>query len=244
MKSAVVGILLAVLLAVTPPCRAEAAKALTNADVVQMVKAGIPESTILLSVQSAPAEFMAAPADLVELKKAGVTPAVMDAMVARANSAARPSAASSASGEQAAASDRPSGKTIKVFIPDEWPTADKELFRDCVDEVNVQRRQDGQTELEAISQGAKVRQAWGRAALGALATMAIAVTPVGGAAALGGNVSDGAMAKESYAQSRVTECMAEHRGADAQQEAMENMQQMQRQLQPGQPAAPGATTSQ
>jgi hypothetical protein len=83
MRSALIGIVLATFLAMPTPCGAEAAKALTNADVVQMVKAGLPESTIVLSIQSSPAEFQTAPTDLIALKKAGVGQAVLDAMVTK-----------------------------------------------------------------------------------------------------------------------------------------------------------------
>lgn len=63
------------------PGQAQAPKALTNADIVQMVKAGLPESTILLSIKSSPAEFDTAPTELIALKNAGVTQPVLDAML-------------------------------------------------------------------------------------------------------------------------------------------------------------------
>ena len=87
MKLTVIGVVAMICMAVTPPCSADAAKALTNADVVQMVKAGLPDSTILLSIQGAPAEFKTAPSDLIALKNAGVPQPVMDAMLTRGSGA-------------------------------------------------------------------------------------------------------------------------------------------------------------
>ncbi len=57
------------------------AQALTNADVIAMVKAGLPESTLLLSIKNNPSKFSTAPADLIDLQKKGVPPKVLDAMM-------------------------------------------------------------------------------------------------------------------------------------------------------------------
>jgi hypothetical protein len=83
----IVTIVLAVL-AAPVTCLAEAAKALTNQDVVQMVKAGLPESTILLSIKNTPTDFKTAPTDLIALKKAGVSQAVLDAMLVKGSNGA------------------------------------------------------------------------------------------------------------------------------------------------------------
>lgn len=97
----VVTMLLAVLVA-PMPCRGEAAKALTNQDVVQMVKAGLPESTILLSIKNSPTEFTTAPTDLIALKKAGVGQAVLDAMLTKGITTAATGAAAADPGAAAA----------------------------------------------------------------------------------------------------------------------------------------------
>ncbi len=55
---------------------------LTNADVVRMVKAGVPESAILSSIQSSPAKFDLSPEGLIGLRNAGVSQKVMEAMMA------------------------------------------------------------------------------------------------------------------------------------------------------------------
>jgi len=68
-------------------------KPLTNADIVQMVAGGLPESTIIASMQANPTRFDVTPAALMELNKAHVTAAIMDAMVAAAVQATQNEAA-------------------------------------------------------------------------------------------------------------------------------------------------------
>ena len=60
---------------------------MTNADVAEMLKAGLPESTIVLSIERSRPAFDTSPKGLIQLKKAGATQAVMDAMI-RADTAA------------------------------------------------------------------------------------------------------------------------------------------------------------
>jgi hypothetical protein len=88
MRTAISKLLLALVMGVAMASLADATQPLTNNDVVQMVKAGLPESTILLSVRNSPANFSTAPADLIALKKAGVSQPVLDAIVTRSSGAA------------------------------------------------------------------------------------------------------------------------------------------------------------
>jgi len=60
---------------------------LTNADVIKMVKGGLPESVVVSSIRSSPSKFDISPDGLIALHKAGVTQAEMDAIVAAANPA-------------------------------------------------------------------------------------------------------------------------------------------------------------
>lgn len=78
-----VTIFLAILLAVVTPSLAQApANApLTNADIVKMVKAGIPESVILRKVQMSESNFATSPNALIELKRQHVPDDVMAAML-------------------------------------------------------------------------------------------------------------------------------------------------------------------
>lgn len=92
MRTALIVTIVLAVVVLPAPCNAEATKALTNADVVQMVKAGLPESTILLSIKSAPADFKTAPTDLIALKKSGVTQPVLDAMLTHGGESGAPSA--------------------------------------------------------------------------------------------------------------------------------------------------------
>ena len=74
---------LAVLLVVVAPSLAQspADAPLTNADIVKMVKAGIPESVILRKVHLSESNFTTSPNALIELKRQHVPDDVMEAML-------------------------------------------------------------------------------------------------------------------------------------------------------------------
>jgi hypothetical protein len=76
-------ILLAVMLALAIPSLAQSAAdaPLTNADIVKMVKAGIPENIILRKVQMSESNFATSPNALIELKRQHVPDDVMAAML-------------------------------------------------------------------------------------------------------------------------------------------------------------------
>ena len=61
----------------------ESQKRLTNADVIKMVKAGVPESVIISSMQSGPVNFDLSPLGLAALGGAGVSKNIQNAMKAR-----------------------------------------------------------------------------------------------------------------------------------------------------------------
>ncbi len=70
------------LLFVTSAVTAQKAKnIITNADVVEMVKASLPESTIILAIQQSEPNFDTSPKALIELSKQGVPQKIMDAML-------------------------------------------------------------------------------------------------------------------------------------------------------------------
>lgn len=84
----------------------QAQKPLTNADVVQMVKAGLAEPVVVATIKANPGNYDMSPDQLIALKKAGVTPGEMDAIVTVANggaAAATPSSAGTSAGNSAAA---------------------------------------------------------------------------------------------------------------------------------------------
>jgi hypothetical protein len=59
---------------------------LTNADIVQMQKAGLSEEITLGTISGSPAKFDIAPQDLVRLKEAGVSDKIISAMVQKSGS--------------------------------------------------------------------------------------------------------------------------------------------------------------
>jgi hypothetical protein len=70
------------LLANTPEDPSKHARvALTNADVITMVKAGITPETILVAIQKGPNEFDTSPAGLIELKRQGVPESIVQGML-------------------------------------------------------------------------------------------------------------------------------------------------------------------
>jgi hypothetical protein len=60
---------------------AQQKKPITNPDIVAMVKAGLPESTIVVAIQQSPANFDTSPQALIELKTQGVTPKIIETML-------------------------------------------------------------------------------------------------------------------------------------------------------------------
>jgi len=64
------------------PAAAEDAKPMTNQDVINMVKAKLPESTVLMAVQAAQPGFDTSANGLIKLKTAGVPQGVIEAIIA------------------------------------------------------------------------------------------------------------------------------------------------------------------
>jgi hypothetical protein len=109
---------LLLLLAVSLPVWAFAEgdkKPLTNADVVEMVRAGLAESTIILSIQNSVTSFDTSPQALIELKKNGVSQNVMEAMLS-AGSKASASAPTAPAPVVSAASGPPDCKAVMAKV--------------------------------------------------------------------------------------------------------------------------------
>lgn len=64
-----------------PVLQAQQSKAITNADVVEMVKAGLPENTIVLAIQQSQTNFDTSPQSLIQLKKQGVSQKILETML-------------------------------------------------------------------------------------------------------------------------------------------------------------------
>lgn len=84
-KSSILKVILAVLLACAAASAQQSGKALTNQDVVSMVKSMLPESVILSAIKTNDTDFDVSASGLIALKKAGVTAKVMQAMLDAAN---------------------------------------------------------------------------------------------------------------------------------------------------------------
>jgi hypothetical protein len=82
MKFVHILLLLALLSILLPPIEGqESRRTLTNADIANMSKSGIGEQTILLTIQKGTTKFDTSPEALIELKAAGVTDAVLNAVL-------------------------------------------------------------------------------------------------------------------------------------------------------------------
>jgi hypothetical protein len=71
-------------------------KALTNDDIITMVKGGMPESVVVSAIQSRPGKFSTSTAELVRLHKAGVTANELNAMIAAGKTGSRAPSSSTA----------------------------------------------------------------------------------------------------------------------------------------------------
>jgi hypothetical protein len=74
-------LILAALLSPVHTFAQQGQQTLTNADIVNMTKSGIAEQTIILMVQKTANKFDTSPDALIELKKAGVSDAVLNAIL-------------------------------------------------------------------------------------------------------------------------------------------------------------------
>ena len=91
---------------------------LTNADVIKMVKSGLPASVISNAIQANDTDFDVSANGLIALQKAGVPQTVMDAMISASSKKRSSSAASSAAPAAAAApaATLPNGGQLAVTV--------------------------------------------------------------------------------------------------------------------------------
>lgn len=100
---------------------AEEAKPMTNADVMEMVNAGLPESTVVLSVKSSESAFDTDAAALIELSKQKVPTAVVEAMIRAASGEQDPGAVvavEAVSPEEITADDGAGVQKMRYLTPD------------------------------------------------------------------------------------------------------------------------------
>ncbi len=87
----------------SPAATSLAQEVLTNDSVVQMIKAGLPESVVIAKIRSTATKFDLKTESLVNLKKAGVSDRVLEAMMAPGSPATGAQAAAPAAAAPAAA---------------------------------------------------------------------------------------------------------------------------------------------
>jgi len=76
-------ILIILLAATSASCFAQSTgdATLTNADVVKMMRAGLPESVIVREIRVSPSNFVITPAALIQLRKQGASEGILHAML-------------------------------------------------------------------------------------------------------------------------------------------------------------------
>jgi len=103
MRVLLVLVLLAAVGFSSPAATSLAQEVLTNDSVVQMIKAGLPESVVIAKIRSTATKFDLKTESLVNLKKAGVSDKVLEAMMAPGSPATGTQAAAPAAAPPAAA---------------------------------------------------------------------------------------------------------------------------------------------
>jgi hypothetical protein len=103
--------------AITAAYAQQGQQPLTNADVVKMVKSGLPASVISNAIQANDTDFDVSANGLIALQKAGVPQTVMDAMISASSKKRSGAAASSAAPATTAASAAlPNGGQLAVSV--------------------------------------------------------------------------------------------------------------------------------
>jgi hypothetical protein len=87
-----VSVLVAMMALSLPAATSLAQEVLTNESVVQMIKAGLPESVVITKIRSTPTKFDLRTESLVSLKKSGVSDKVLEAMMTPGTAAGAPAA--------------------------------------------------------------------------------------------------------------------------------------------------------
>jgi len=93
MRAVLVLILVAAVSLSLPGATSLAQEVLTNDSVIQMVKAGLPEAVVIAKIKGTATKFDLKTDSLVNLKKAGVSDKVLEAMVAAGSGSASPATA-------------------------------------------------------------------------------------------------------------------------------------------------------
>lgn len=134
-RAVLAGALALVTLAAAAPASAQGV--LTNADVVKMAKAGLSDEIMINSIKTQPAAFDLSPEAMIELKKSGVSDAVIAVMQQKASGAA-PAAAGAGGGREIVLPDA-TEVTVRLLktISSADARADDEVKFEVVEDVVV-----------------------------------------------------------------------------------------------------------
>lgn len=124
---------------------------LTNADMIKLVRAKLPESTIILSIQSRPSAFDTSPEALISLKENGVSTKVIEAML---QAGVKPTATqASPSVPQGAAERGPAAPVLAGGITSLWGSKQSRIEVDRVFLLEGDKR----TEMKYTKPGTRTR---------------------------------------------------------------------------------------
>jgi hypothetical protein len=108
-------------------------KPLTNDDVINMVKAGLAENTIVLAIQHSSTVFDTSPQALISLHAQGVPQTVLDAMLTAGSQKPTPPAGPAVPTPTKVEASPPDLHTIrKIFLETEWVDDDAETARKVI----------------------------------------------------------------------------------------------------------------
>jgi hypothetical protein len=127
---------------------------LTNADVVKMVKSGLPASVISNAIQANDTDFDVSANGLIALQKAGVPQTVMDAMISASSKKRSAAAASSAASAATATSAAPAAAAPSAALPNGGQLAVTVAQGGKSIALPLQKTQLAQTKSKASSLGA------------------------------------------------------------------------------------------
>jgi hypothetical protein len=128
----------------------QAQKALTNADVMKMVKAGLAESAVVATIQANPGKYDTSPDALIALHKAGVTKAEMDALMAASTQPA-PTAAAAAAQPPANGNAPETSSPSAASTVAHWKMPTVTLVQSAPQELPMEKTQLAQTKTKPQS---------------------------------------------------------------------------------------------
>jgi hypothetical protein len=169
-------------------------KPLTNADVIKMVKGGLPESVVVSAIQAGPAKFDISPDGLIALHKAGVTQGEMDAILASGHpsggaTAPQPAPAAAAATGADASSPAPAPKG---HMPQVTVVQDGASMKLPLEKTQLAQTKTKPTSMRTLAADSAMTQGIGTATMGVASQMNSGIG--GSAVAQVGSVFSGVLA--------------------------------------------------